>query len=218
MNKEEILAAYRFRHACKEFDKTKKISEENIGFILETARLSPSSFGFEPWHLLMVQTPELREKLKDGAWGATLKLDTASHFVVCLAMKSSLMRHDSDYLRTFMRDVQHLSPEWTEKKGGFFRNFQLSDFDLNDERSIFDWSAKQSYIALGNMMTAAAMIGIDSCPIEGFNQQTTDKILSETFGVDPAQYGVAWMAAFGYRRNEQGEKTRRPLSQIVSWK
>ena len=108
MTKEDILKAFQFRHACKEFDPNKKITKADIDFILETARLSPSSFGFEPWHFIVVQNNDLREKLKSGAWGASKKLETASHFIVCLTMRSHFLRHDSPYIKDFMRNVQHL--------------------------------------------------------------------------------------------------------------
>lgn len=69
MNNEDIISAFNFRHACKEFDPEKKISEQDFSFIMETARLSPSSFGIEPWEFLIVQDPEIREKLKTYTWG-----------------------------------------------------------------------------------------------------------------------------------------------------
>lgn len=70
IQKEEILNAFRFRHACKEFDSSKKISEDDFNFILETGRLSPSSFGFEPWKFLVLQNEAIREKLREVTWGA----------------------------------------------------------------------------------------------------------------------------------------------------
>ena len=177
IDKKEILKAFQYRHACKVFDENKTISDEDINFILETARLSPSSFGFEPWHFVMVQNKDLRSKLKENAWGATAKLDTASHFVLCLTMKSSEIKYDSAYIQNFMKDVQKLSDEVIKGKGKAFENFQKNDFHLDTERALFDWASKQSYIPLANMMTAAAMIGIDSCPIEGFNREISEKIL-----------------------------------------
>ena len=92
LSKEDIISAFQFRHACKEFDSTKKLSEADINFILQTANLSPSSFGFEPWHFVVIQDKELRELLKPVAWGAPLKLDTASHFILGLSMKSSMTK------------------------------------------------------------------------------------------------------------------------------
>ncbi len=83
--KNEILAAYQFRHATKEFDASRKISSGDFQFILETGRLSPSSFGLEPWQFVVVQNPQIREKLRPFAWGAQKQLPTASHFVLILS-------------------------------------------------------------------------------------------------------------------------------------
>lgn len=218
MNKEQLLNAFNFRHACKEFDVNKLIPEEDFKFILEAARLSPSSFGFEPWHFLVVQDKHLREQLKPKAWGVTKKLDTASHIVIGLTMKSPLMKWDAEYIQYFMREIQKLPEEVVKGKGKFFETFQKSDFELTDDRKLFDWAAKQSYIALGNMMTAAALIGIDSCPMEGFEQKETEAILRNSFGIDTGKFGVSYMVAFGYRVIEPKMKTRRPLDQMVTWK
>ncbi|MCV9388224.1 NAD(P)H-dependent oxidoreductase [Reichenbachiella ulvae] len=218
MTKEEILAAFQYRHACKEFDPNKKISKEDFEFILETARLSPSSFGLEPWHFVVVQDPELREDLKENAWGAPKKLDTASHYVLGLTMKTPLMKWDSDYIQDFMINVQHHPEEVRKGRSKFIEQFQKSDFDLSDDRKLFDWASKQSYIAMGNMMTAAAMIGIDSCPIEGFKQETTENILREKLDIDTEKFGISYMIAFGYRVVEPREKTRRPMNDVVTWK
>ncbi|WP_242205951.1 NAD(P)H-dependent oxidoreductase [Aestuariivivens insulae] len=218
IDKKQIIQAFEYRHACKIFDVNKKISEEDINFILQTARLSPSSFGFEPWHFLVVQSPELRSKLKESAWGATAKLDTASHFVIGLTMKAPLMKYNSSYIHDFMLNKQQLPENVVEQKGKMYEAFQKSDFDLLDDRKLFDWAAKQCYIALGNMMTSAAMIGIDSCPIEGFNQEISNKILKEDLGIDTRLYGISYMVAFGYRVNEPRPKTRRPINEIITYK
>ncbi|UXP33369.1 NAD(P)H-dependent oxidoreductase [Reichenbachiella agarivorans] len=218
MTKEEILSAFRYRHACKEFDTNKIIPKEDFDFILETARLSPSSFGLEPWHFVVVQDPALREALKENAWGAPKKLDTASHFLLGLTMKSTLMKWDTAYLQDFMRRVQDLPEEVIQGKSKFIEQYQKSDFELTDDRRLFDWAAKQSYIAMGNMMTAAAMIGIDSCPIEGFKQETTEQILKDKLGIDTDKYGISYMLAFGYRVVEPREKTRRCIDEVVTWK
>lgn len=217
MKKQDILNAFQFRHACKEFDTTKIISNEDFEFILETARLSPSSFGFEPWHFVVVQDKNLRTVLRENAWGATKKLDTASHFVLGLTMKSPLLKWDSEYISDFMKTVQGLTAEVSAGKGKFYEDFQKSDFDLLDDRKLFDWASKQCYIALGNMMTAAAMVGIDSCPIEGFKQKETETILKEHFEIDTTKFGLSYMVAFGYRVIEPREKTRRKLEEMVSW-
>ncbi len=216
--KEQFLQAMQFRHACKVFDPDRKISEEDFRFILEVGRLSPSSFGFEPWHFVVVQDPALREKLKEDAWGVTDKLTTASHFVVVLSLRKSFTEADSPYIQYIMKDVQKLPAEVVEKKGGLYNKFCLSDFDLNSERAALDWAGKQSYLPLGNMMTAAACIGIDSCPMEGFVMETSERVLAEELGLDMQKYSLSCMLAFGYRVKEQPAKTRRSLDEVVSWK
>jgi nitroreductase len=108
--------------------------------------------------------------------------------------------------------------EVVEMYSKFYREFQERDFDLDTDKKLFDWSSKQTYIALGNMMTAAALIGIDSCPIEGFHQQEAETLLKEKFGVDTDKYGLAYMVAFGYRKLDPANpKTRRNIEDIVTW-
>jgi nitroreductase len=219
ISKNEIINAFQFRHATKEFDETKKVSNEDIDFILKTANLSPSSFGFEPWHFIVVQDKELRELLKPVAWGAPLKLDTASHFVLGLSMKASMTKWDSKYIMHMMKDVKQFPEDVIEMYSKFYKEFQERDFNLDSDKKLFDWASKQTYIALGNMMTSAALIGIDSCPIEGFHQEKTEALLREKFGVDTDKYGLSYMAAFGYRKTEpQFEKSRRNFEDIVTWK
>ncbi|KAA6447760.1 NAD(P)H-dependent oxidoreductase [Bacillus swezeyi] len=221
IKKQEILDAYRFRHAAKEFDPNKKISDEDFQFILETGRLSPTSFGLEPWKFLVVQNEQLREKLRTVSWGAQGQLPTASHFVLLLGRTAQEMKYDSDYIAHQLNDVKKMPPEIMEnmiKKDGVLSKFQESDFHLlESDRAIFDWVSKQTYIALGNMMTAAAMIGIDSCPIEGFDYDQVHEILEKEGLLEEGKFDISVMAAFGYRVKEPRPKTRRELDQIVEW-
>ncbi len=217
--KEDILKAFRYRHATKEFDASKKLTEEDINFILEIARLSPSSFGFEPWHFIVVQNSDLREALKPVAWGAPLKLDTASHFILGLSMKAPLTKWNSNYINRMLTEIKQMPEDVIKMYLKFYREFQERDFDLDTDKKLFDWASKQCYIALGNMMTAAALNGIDSCPIEGFHQSKVEDLLAEKFDVDTIKYGLSYMVAFGYRKTDPHHpKTRRDLSEIVSWK
>lgn len=218
MNKDQFLEMMNFRHACKVFDETKKISDENFQYILEAARLSPSSFGYEPWHFLVVQDTGLREKLKEHAWGAQGTLPTASHFVVALARTGKTTRYDSDYIEHMMADIHHLPEDARTKRRSYYQAFQEKDFHLlESERAMFDWACKQTYIALANMMNAAAYIKIDSCPVEGFVADDLNKLLSDEFNIDTSVFQAAYMVAFGYRKDPQKEKNRQPLEDIVSW-
>ena len=107
--KSAVLNAFLFRHACKKYDPTKKISAEDFDFILEAARLSPSSFGLEPWRLLVLHNPAPREALRDIAWGAAEKIADCSHFVVLLSRKEAAMR--SDYRREMWGGVHGMPSE-----------------------------------------------------------------------------------------------------------
>ncbi|MPN29495.1 putative NAD(P)H nitroreductase [bioreactor metagenome] len=89
---------------------------------------------------------------------------------------------------------------------------------LGDDRALFDWASKQTYIMLANMMTTAALLGVDSCPIEGFDQAAVDQLLADEGLMDPAHFGISVMVSFGYRAKEPAhEKTRQPLADIVKW-
>jgi nitroreductase len=216
--KQQILAAFTFRHACKEFDPARKIAEEDFDVILEAGRLSPSSFGLEPWKFLIVQNMALREKIRPVCWGAQKQLPTASHYIVLLARKAIDTRYDAAYLKTTMAEVQKSTPEIIQGRIERIKNFQESDFLLTDERTLFDWACKQTYIALGNMLTIAALLGIDSCPIEGFNREKLERILIDEGILDDAHFGVACMAAFGYRAADPVRaKTRRNIDTVAEW-
>lgn len=217
LDKQTVLDAFHFRHACKEFDPARKIPAEDFEFVLETGRLSPSSFGFEPWCFVVIQDMAVREKLLPVTWGARKQLPTASHYLAILVRKGG-MRHDAAHVLHMMRDIQKLPPERIEAKGAVYRKFQESDFRLlESERALFDWGGKQAYIALGNMMTAAALIGIDSCPIEGYDHAAAEAVLIEAGVLDPAEWGLAVMAAFGYRVNPQSTKTRQDMAAVTRW-
>ncbi len=216
--KEEILKAHAYRRAIKEFETEKKISEADFDFILEVGRRSPSSFGWEPWKFLVVQNMELREKLMEPSWGAQKQLPSASHFVILLARKGDEMRVGSDYLKNKSKKVDQLPAEIEEMKLGFFKGFMENEFDLTDDRKIFDWACKQVYLPFANMMTAAAQIGIDSCPIEGFDRAKVEAILAAEGVVDTNKLGVAAMLAFGYRKEDSPfPQSRFPMEEVVEW-
>ncbi len=216
--KKEISEAFQFRHATKEFAPNKKITDEDFRFILETARLSPSSFGFEPWRFIVVQNPELREKIKHTSWGAFGKLPEASHFVILLARTKTDTKYNSDYLQDHFSQVKKLTGDHLKNYLKRIEEFQKDDFKLLDgDRPLFDWASKQTYIALANMMTAAAQIGIDSCPIEGFNVEKMNQLLQQEGLLENGHFGISVMAAFGYRVKDPAPKTRRPDEDVVKW-
>ncbi|HFC8502166.1 TPA: NAD(P)H-dependent oxidoreductase [Neisseria oralis] len=216
-DKQTVLNAFRFRHACKSYDAAKKIPADDFAYILETARLSPSSFGLEPWRFLVVQNRTLRQELRGIAWGAAEKIMDCSHFVILLARTQAAMQ--ADYQEKIWGDVHGMPPETVGMMQKFFKQFAETDFAIADNpRSFNDWAAKQTYIVLANMMTAAALIGVDSTPIEGFQKETVEKLLSGKGFINLDEYRVSVMAAFGYRAGEpKRAKTRQAVDDVVDW-
>lgn len=217
MNSQEIKQAFEFRHATKTFNPAKKVSDEDFNLILEAARLSPSSFGFEPWNLIVVNDPSIREELKQNAWGAQGTLPTASYFIVITAKTSQALGPEGTHIDHIYETVKHYTDtERNAKSKQGFYNWVKNDFHLFDAPQLLhQWAARQAYLALGNMMTVAALRGIDSCPIEGFNIEKVTHVLQNHGLINIDTDLPVAMVAFGYRSIEQPEKTRRSLSEIV---
>ena len=207
MNYLEIL---KFRHACKIFDESKKISAGEFDFILEAGRLSPSSTGLEQWDFLVVQNKELREKIKAVSWNQA-QITSCSHLVVILA-KIKEIKVGSSYIDKMIARRADKNIEAIAARQKFYNDFLLSNFK-NDDELTFQWSHEQCMIAATNMMNAAASLGIDSCPIEGFDRHALNEIL----GLDESEKRVAIVVPFGYRLNPQPEKYRRQRSEVVTW-
>ena len=204
MNYLEIL---KFRHACKIFDESKKIGAGEFDFILEAGRLSPSSTGLEQWDFLVVQNKELREKIKAVSWNQ-VQITSCSHLVVILA-KIKEVKFGSNYVDKMIarRDDKNIEAIAARQKFFLLSNFK------NDDELTFQWSHEQCMIAATNMMNAAASLGIDSCPMEGFDRHALNEIL----GLDESEKRVAIVVPFGYRLNPQPEKLRRQRSEVVTW-
>lgn len=216
--KTDILNAFHYRHACKTYDPTKKISDEDFRFILETGRLSPSSFGIEPWKFLVIENQKIKTIIRDIAWGAKDKVTDCSHFVVVLVRQPKTLLADSEYVQHMMRDIHQLPEDILKMRQNFYRTFTEQDFSLTqDSKALYNWACRQSYIAMANMLTSAAMIGVDSTPIEGFPLEKMDSILAEQGLYDPNTYKLSVMIAFGYRLNEPKAKTRQAFDDVVEW-
>lgn len=215
ISKSLILDAYRWRHACKEFDASKKISAEDFDFLLQIISLSPSSFGLQPYEVFVLKNQKLLHELHPHMWGAQKQLPTASH-ILMFASKKDITVNDA-YFDHILQDVQQTPVEMQEMRRNLIQNHQLNEIQLKkDSRYLNDWAAKQAYIALGNVMSAAAQIGIDSCPVEGFVSQEVMDILVQHKVFDPEFYQAVVFCFFGYRLNPPArEKTRKSLAELV---
>ncbi len=204
----DFSKAMDFRHACKIFDETKKISAEEIHYILEAGRKSPSSFGMEAWKFLVITNEALKAKLRPACWDQ-VQITSCSHLVVVLAGIESVKVETGIPKQRFARR------EMPEDKLEFYLGLYAGHLDktLSSDENIYSWTARQTYIAAGNMMTAAAFIGIDSCPIEGLDKNEVEKILD----LDTSKFQVSMLLPLGYRLNEQSSQQREPFEDIVEF-
>ena len=203
-----FMEAMDFRHACKIFDETKKVSDEDINYILEAGRKSPSSFGMEPWKFLVITNEELKAKIRPACWDQ-VQITSCSHLVIILAAIDAVKPEFDEVARKFKRR------EMPQEKLDFYLGLYAGHLKdtLSSDENIYSWTARQTYIALGNMMTAAAVKGIDSCPIEGFEKEKVEEILK----LDLSKYQLSCIVPFGYRINEQSTQLREPLENIVEF-
>ena len=217
--KKQVLDAFDHRVAVRVYN-DQEISREDMEFILDTAWLSPSSIGLEAWRFVVLDRKQIakhRDDLKTVAWGAQSQLDTASHFVLLLAEKNA--RYDSDSVKDSLVRRGLGEGDALNSRLATYESFQKNDMSLADNpRALFDWTAKQTYIALGNMMTSASMIGIDSCPIEGFNYDKVNAILAKAGIINSDKEGIASMVSFGYRLcDPKHPRSRKPREKVITW-
>lgn len=190
ISNDTLLQQLRWRYATKAFDPAKKISDADWATIEQALILTPTSYGFQPYRFVLVADPAVREKLVPLSWGQRQVAD-ASHFVV-FAAKTSVNEADIDYYLAYVAKVRGTP---VENLGGF-KKALLGDIVHGPRgKQQHEWATRQCYIALGNLMTSAAMIGIDVCPMEGIDPAKYDEVL----GLPAKGYNTVVAAAVGYR-------------------
>lgn len=206
----DLLAALRFRYATKAFDPDRKIPSETWAAIEQSLVLTPSSFGLQPWKFLIVENPGIREKLKAASWGQG-QLTDASHLVV-LTARTDLAQADIESWIARLSEVQGTPLEALAGLSGMISSFSSAMTPAEKQA----WNTRQVYIALGQLMTSAAILGIDSCPLEGISPTDYDAIL----GLGGTGYATAVACALGYRSPEDkyaaAPKARFPDSRVIA--
>jgi nitroreductase len=185
-----LVEALQWRYATKAFDAARTIPAGLWSSLEQTLVLSPSSYGLQPWKFVVIDDPALRSELRPFSWNQS-QITDASHLVVFLA-KRTIDGADLDRLIEATSTIR----EQPIEQLAFYRSMMQKDL-LDGPRSalIDQWSTNQLYIALGTFMTAAALLGIDTCPIEGFSPPDYDRLL----GLDTSPYRSAVVCAAGYR-------------------
>ena len=203
-----FLESLEFRHACKAFDESKQISQQDLEFILDAARRAPSSFGMEAWKFLVITNKELKAKLRPLCWNQ-VQITSCSHLVVILAGIESVKVESGIPKKMFARR------DMPQDSLDFYLNLYADHLKetLSSDENIYAWTAKQTVFATANMMSAAAVKGIDSCPLEGYDRDAVEAILE----LDKSKYRLSMLLPLGYRINEQPSQQRLSYDEVVEY-
>jgi nitroreductase len=210
---DSLLKQLNWRYATKKFDPTKKITSADWAVLEQALVLTASSYGLQPWKFIVVTDPALKAKLKPASWNQG-QVEDCSHLVVFTA-RQDLTEADADRFVTRTAEVRGTT---VESLAGY-KGFIMGDLVNGPRHAIIaDWAARQTYIALGNLLTSAAVLGIDACPFEGIEPAKYDEIL----GLVGSGYGTVCACPLGYRAADDkyatAPKVRYAAKDIVEYR
>lgn len=213
VDNEILFSQMNWRYACKKFDSTKKIRNEDWNILAETLRLSASSYGLQPWKFIVIQDPELRKKLLPLSWGQTPVTD-ASHFVVLTYKEKMDEEHITKHV---VQNAKMRGVDPTTLDG--FKNMMIGDLVKGPRSQVINWWAqRQTYIAMGSFLTTAALMEIDTLPMEGLDPAGYDTVL----GLESSGYKTVAAIACGYRaaddKYQHAKKVRFDINDVVIYK
>ena len=191
VSNETVLRQLQWRHATKKFDATKTIPADDWTTLEQTLILTPSSYGLQPWKFVVITDPATKAKLLPLSWGQRQVVD-ASHVVV-FAIRQNLSETDID---KYLVRIVEVRGGTVEALAGF-RRMMVGGL-LDGAMDLNHWASLQAYIALGQFMTTAAMLGIDTCPMEGIEPAKYDEVL----GLNELGYGTVVACVAGYRASD----------------
>jgi len=190
MTTPQLLTALEWRYATKVFDPNKKISTDLWQALERALVLSPSSYGLQPYRFLVIQDAAKRAALLPHSWNQKQVVDS-SHYIVFTA-RNKMTEADIDRFLALTSQVRNLPAGAL----GSYRGMMVGDLVTGPRSKIaHEWATRQAYIALGNLMTCAAVLGVDACPMEGFVPAEYDRVL----GLENSDYATVVCCALGYR-------------------
>ena len=193
IDNEVIHKQLNWRYACKKFDPTKKIREADWNILTESLRMSASSYGLQPWKFLVIQNPETRAQLQAHSWGQT-PVTEASHFIV-ITYKEKV---DEAHIDKFLNQTAQVRGVETAALDGF-KKMLMGDLVTGPRSQIINWWAqRQCYIAMGTLLTTAALMEIDTLPMEGLDPAAYDK----TLNLEGTGWKTVAAIACGYRATD----------------
>ena len=210
IHREQLVNQLHWRYATKRFDPQRKISAEDWAVLEEALVLTPSSFGLQPWKVIVVTDPAVKEKLVPVSWGQRQPAD-CSHLVV-FAIEMNLGEAEIDAFLKRTAEVRNVPLESL----GEYRDMMVGSLVKGmDDATRKAWVERQVYIAVGNFLTSAALLGIDACPMEGIEPGKYNEIL----GLDKLGLSAIVVAAAGYRaagdKYATLKKVRFPKEQVI---
>lgn len=205
----DLLGALNWRYATKSFDAAKKLPATVLEALLGALVLAPSSFGLQPWKFIVVEDLELRAKLRAESWNQTQVTD-ASQLIVFTA-RETLDAGDIDEHLAHTAAVRGIEAATLAPLRQMMTGFTAG----RPDEDLFAWNGRQVYIALGQLMTSAALLGVDSCPLEGISTAGYDQVL----GLAGSGYRTVCACALGYRADDDKyaatPKVRYPRERVV---
>ena len=214
-----IIDALNWRYATKKFDTTKKLSQDDMDILLETLRLSPSSFGLQPRKFIHVKNMEIRKELQDASRGQS-QITEASDLIV-IAVRSRLDESDVEAYVQDMKEIRGKNVEQLPEDAKSieklmeFKNMIINTIKSRTPEQLKWWNQKQAYIAMGVVLTTAAVVWIDTCPMEWFDPEKYNEIL----GLNDLWLTATVVIAVGYRSSEDKyanlAKVRFPKERVI---
>lgn len=210
---ETLLDALSWRYATKVFDPARIVPADLWKVLEQTLVLTPTSFGLQPYRFLVITEPELKAKLRPASWGQS-QITDCSHLVVFLA-RHNLTEADVDHYIQRIATVRGVAAE--DLAG--YRGMMVGTLVTGPRAAtVPEWAARQSYIALGQFMASAALLGLDTCPMEGIDASQYDQIL----GLEGTPYRTVVACPVGYRAAEDKyaslAKVRFPSDELVEYR
>jgi nitroreductase/dihydropteridine reductase len=204
-----LLEDLNWRYATKKYDPTKKISHDDLYILLEAVRLSPSSYGLLPYKVLLIESAEIREKLKPYSWNQS-QITDASHLLVFCSFKEMKDEYIDQHTE-LMENTRSLEKGQLEGFSNFVK-VRVKEKSITEQA---EWNARQTYIALGILLQSCAALRIDATPMEGFEPEKYNEIL----GLNERNLNATLVCALGYRSEEDAnqklKKVRKPINEFL---